>query len=316
MGKYKITAGQNIYDIAMHLYGSIEGIVDLLINNPGLSLDDNLKSGDELKYTDGFTINPDIVAYNQLYNLLPANGERNVYPKEPSGQRFMELYQDNKQTAASLLLGGSGRLEIDWGDNTDIEVLVLTDEARELRHYFNDRIASDRRISLYGDVRFRMLDISQLHASQVYLLRPLDIEKFTCEKMELDISFLSLSEDTYELSLPGLQTDSLQSLLSLKKLMRLDLREAKMKPSVLDTYLKALVTQHYGRRNLTAYFSTIPAGIYRKPEKDSEGNHRISSGMEAIWMLTHEPAWNEGGAWTFIINQTIYTYEPDDTGNL
>ena len=53
MGKYKITAGQNIYDIAMHLYGSIEGIVDLLINNPGLSLDDNLKSGDELEYTDG-----------------------------------------------------------------------------------------------------------------------------------------------------------------------------------------------------------------------------------------------------------------------
>lgn len=38
--------------------------------------------------------------------------------------------------------------------------------------------------------------------------------------------------------------------------------------------------------------------------------------MEAIWMLTHEPVWNEGGAWTFIINQTIYTYEPDDTGNL
>lgn len=316
MGKYTITAGQNIYDVAMHLYGSIEGIVDLLINNPELSLDDHLKSGDKLEYTDGFTINPDIVAYNRLYNLLPANGERNVYPKEPSGQCFMELYQDNKQTATSLLLGGSGTLEIDWGDNTDIEVLVLTDEVKELRHYFNDKIASARRISLYGDVRFRVLDISRSQASQVYLLRPLDIEKFTCEKMELDISFLSLAEDTYELSLAGLQTESLQSLLSLKKLMRLELRGAKTKSSVLDTYLKALATQHYGRRNLTAYFSTIPTGIYRKPEKDSEGNYRISSGMEAIWMLTHEPAWNEGGAWTFIINQTIYTYEPDDTGNL
>lgn len=316
MGKYTITAGQNIYDVAMHLYGSIEGIVDILINNPELSLDDHLKSGDELEYTDGFTINPDIVAYNRLYNLLPANGERNVYPKEPSGQRFMELYQDNKQTAASLLLGGSGTLEIDWGDNTDIEVLVLTDEVKELRHYFNDRIASVRRISLYGDVRFRVLDISRSQASQVYLLRPLDIEKFTCEKMGLDISFLSLAEDTYELTLPGLQTDSLLPILPLKRLMKLDLSGAKVKPSVLDAYLKALAEKHHGRRNLTAYFSTIPTGIYRKPEKDSEGNYRISSGMEAIWMLTHEPAWNEGGAWTFIINQTIYTYEPDDTGNL
>ena len=70
MGKYRVVAGQNIYDIAIHLYGSIEGIVDLLINNPELSLDDDLKSGDELDYTDEFVISPDIVAYNRMYNCL------------------------------------------------------------------------------------------------------------------------------------------------------------------------------------------------------------------------------------------------------
>ena len=196
MGKYKITAGQNIYDVAMHLYGSIEGIVDLLINNPELSLDDTLKSGEELEYTDGFTISPDIVAYNRMYSLLPANGERNVYPKEPAGKRFMELYIDNKQTAASLLLSGNGTLEIDWGDNMELEVVVLSDETKELRHYFNDKITSVRRVSFYGEVRFRILEISRSHASSVYLLRPVSMEKFTCEKMELDISFLSLAEDT------------------------------------------------------------------------------------------------------------------------
>lgn len=316
MGKYKITAGQNIYDVAMHLYGSIEGIVDLLINNPDVSLDDTLKSGEELEYTDDFTISPDIIAYNRIYSLLPANGERNVYPKEPAGKRFMELYVDNKQTAASLLLSGNGTLEIDWGDNTELEVLVLTDETKELRHYFNDKIASVRRMSFYGEVRFRMLDISRSHASSVYLLRPVSMEKFTCEKMELDVSFLSLTEDTYELSFAGLQTGSLLSLLPLKKLMRLDLTGSKVKTSVLDIFLKALVTQHYGRRNLTVLLSTSPSGTYRKPEKDGNGNYLIASGMEAVWMLTHEPAWNEGGAWTFIINQTTYTYEPDDTGNL
>lgn len=316
MGKYIVTAGQNIYDVSMHLYGSIEGIVDLLISNPRLSLEDDLKNGEELDYTDDFIISPDIVAYNRMYNLLPANGERNVYPKEPSGKRFMELYLRNKQTAASLLLSGVGTLEIDWGDNTDIEVVILTDEVKELRHYFNDKIASVRRISLYGDVRFRILDISRSHTSSVYLLRPLSIEKFACEKMELDISFLSLAEDTYELCLAGLQTGSLLSLLPLKRLMRLDLTGSKVKPTVLDTYLKTLVAQHYGRRNLTAVLSTAPSGTYRKPEKDGNGNYLIASGMEAVWMLTHEPAWNEGGAWTFIINNQTYTYEPDDTGNL
>ncbi|MCS2956861.1 hypothetical protein NXX53_06170 [Bacteroides salyersiae] len=43
MGKYTVITGQNLYDIALHIYGSIEGIVDLLMNNPDLSLCDNLK---------------------------------------------------------------------------------------------------------------------------------------------------------------------------------------------------------------------------------------------------------------------------------
>lgn len=316
MGRYKVTAGQNIYDVAMHVYGSMEGIVDLLINNPSLSLDDNLKSSDKLDYTDDFTISPDIVAYNRMYGLLPANGERDVYPKESSGRRFIELYLDSKWTASSLLMSGSGTLEIDWGDNTKIETLPLTTELKELRHYFNDRIAANRRICLYGDVSFRTLNLNGSNASSVYLLHPVQMEKFTYEKVALDISFLSLAEDTYELTLTGLQTDSLLPLLSLKKLMQLNLTGSKVKPALLDAYLKGLVTQHYGRRNLTALLSAVPTGIYQQPEKDSNGNYLIASGMEAIWILTHEPAWNEGGAWTFIINQTTYTYEPDDTGNL
>ena len=57
MGKYTVTEGQNLYDVALHLTGSIEGIVDLLICNPALSLADTLHSGDELFYTDDFVIN-------------------------------------------------------------------------------------------------------------------------------------------------------------------------------------------------------------------------------------------------------------------
>mgnify|MGYP003254322819 CR=1 FL=1 len=51
MGNYRVITGQNIYDVALHLYGSIEGIVDLLINNPGLSLETELRTGQELTYT-------------------------------------------------------------------------------------------------------------------------------------------------------------------------------------------------------------------------------------------------------------------------
>ena len=54
MGRYKVIAGQNIYDIALHIYGSIEGIVDLMMCNTDLSLDTTLKVGDELIYSDDF----------------------------------------------------------------------------------------------------------------------------------------------------------------------------------------------------------------------------------------------------------------------
>ena len=37
MGSYRVVTGQNIYDVALHLYGSVEGIVDLLVNNAGLA---------------------------------------------------------------------------------------------------------------------------------------------------------------------------------------------------------------------------------------------------------------------------------------
>lgn len=316
MGKYIVTTGQNIYDIAVCLYGSIEGIVDLFINNPRLSLDDDLKSGDELEYTDDFIISPDITAYNRMYSLTPANGQRNVYPKYPRGRLLIEFFLGSRHTATILTFSGNGTLEIDWGDNTEIETTELADSPHELQHYFNDRVASMRRIRLYGDVSFRKLDLSCSEASSVYLLHPARIEKFASEKMELDISFLSLAQDTCEINLKGLQTDDLIPVLPLKKLMRLDLWGARIKPSVLDEYLKALVTQHYGRRNMTVILSTVPTGVYREPGKDNNGNYIIASGMEAIWILTHEPAWNEAGAWTFIINQTTYTYEPDNQGNL
>ena len=67
MGRYKVIAGQNIYDVALHLYGSIEGIVDLMMCNTDLSLDTTLKVGDELIYSDDFFINADVVAYNEMY---------------------------------------------------------------------------------------------------------------------------------------------------------------------------------------------------------------------------------------------------------
>ena len=84
MGKYIVTHGQNLYDVALHIYGSIEGVIDLMMNNTSLSLDQILKAGDELVYTDDYVINKDVAAYYKVNEIMPANGERHVYPKSPT----------------------------------------------------------------------------------------------------------------------------------------------------------------------------------------------------------------------------------------
>lgn len=92
MGRYRVIAGQNIFDVALHLYGSIEGIVDLMMNNPDLSLATVLTVGQELVYTDDFVIDADVVAYNAARSIVPANGEHHVYPKYPEGQLSVEFH--------------------------------------------------------------------------------------------------------------------------------------------------------------------------------------------------------------------------------
>lgn len=84
MGKYIVKSGQKSYDIAPYIYGAINGIVDIMINNPNLSFCDDLKSGDEHLFTDNYVINADVVAYFKMNNLTPVNGQRHVCYKKPT----------------------------------------------------------------------------------------------------------------------------------------------------------------------------------------------------------------------------------------
>ena len=124
MGKYRVVAGQNIYDVALYLYGSIEGVVDLLINNPDLSFATTLTAGRELVYTDDFVIRADVVAYNGLHGIVPANGERHVYPKTFTLPLAVVLTLAAGIITVQCAVSGAGQLEIDWGDNSDTETVL------------------------------------------------------------------------------------------------------------------------------------------------------------------------------------------------
>ena len=309
MGRYIVTYGQNLYDVALHIYGSIEGIVDLMMNNTTLSLNENLKAGIELVYTDNFIINSDTAYYLKNNRITPANGEQNVYFKASNKLKVLEIYTGNRETSVELSISGSGFIEIDWGDNTDIQTIILSEIFANIVHTFDNSIGGKRKITIYGEsIEIKKIDFSKLKATEIYLLRPIYIERLIIQENILPIDFISLIDGVFDIDLSFITTGSLLPLLKCKQLMKLVLSGANILQSTIDDYLINLVKQYHERRNCSVVLTTEPSGTFQEPERDSDNNYIITSGMEAIWVLTHEIAWNEYGSWEFIIKDRLYTY--------
>ncbi len=311
MGKYKVIQGQNIYDVALHIYGSVEGVTDLMVNNENLSFATDLKAGDELIYSDDYQINKEVIAYYETHDITPASGEQHVYPKSFTLPKTIEVYTSNKEIGVAFSVSGSGKIEIDWGDNSEVQVIVLSGNVEAIQHLFDSTIGGKRCISLYMQGYIKLLDISELRPVELYMLKPLSIERFTLDNATLTIDALPMLGDVFAIALDGLKTLDLTPLVGLKNLMSLSLMQTVFRQPTIDAYLIGLVERHDNRRNCKVIMTVQPSGEYQEPRKDSNSRYLPTSGMEAIWVLTHEEAWNEGGSWEFIINKTTYKYEPN-----
>lgn len=311
MGKYTVTEGQNLYDVALHLTGSIEGIVDLLICNPALSLADTLHSGDELFYTDDFVINADVVARYRREQIVPAGGERNVYPKYPSGNRRLWFTLEAAQIATAFSLSGSGTAEIDWGDNSPLEPVVLNSSRRELSHRFDNTIVTPRQVRLYGDFTLQNLDLSASGARRIRLSEPLRCERFSLCGGSCPLDFAPLLDGVFRMNLSRQSCGTLLPLAECRQLMTLDLTDADVSRAAVDEYLIRLVTHHYGRRNCDLTLPVVPSGTYAEPVRNATGECVPATGLEAVWLLTHEESWNEGGAWVIRTPEKCYRYIPN-----
>ncbi len=307
MGKYTVISGQNLYDVALHVYGSIEGITDLLVNNPDLSMGSILAQGQELIFSDDYLINPEVIAYNRIHKITPANGERNVYYKESAHPRVAEMRILAAATSVGMSLSGTGTLEVDWGDNSPLQAIILGDRPAEVNHSFDNKIADERKVRLYGDFRLRQADLTALNPLAILIHRPLYIEELTLRNSRAPLGFLAMLDGLYSLDLTGVKINNLLPIAGCRGLIRLDLSGMDVLQENLDDLLLTLVREHYGRRPCEVTLTEKPSGNYRRPARDSDLNYIITNGMEAIWLLVNEPAWNEGGQWAFKIGNSLYT---------
>lgn len=100
MNKYITKSGQNIYDIALAIYGSIEGVFDLLISNQDISLETVFTKGAELSYHEDFVINKEIASWLSENDITVRNGNYQITSKNIRGEIKGWIEKNNSRTLA------------------------------------------------------------------------------------------------------------------------------------------------------------------------------------------------------------------------
>jgi len=313
LATYTAKNQQNIYDVSMAIYGSIEGIYDLLVNNEDLSLDGGVNAGDVLNYNTDNVVNSDIVDYFTNNSIVPKNSERSSYYKDTGSLEIKMMFSILPgYTDVYLSMSGSGTVVIDWGDNSDLQTINLVSGNTPVKypHYFDDE-TDERKIFVYGDFSFDTLDLSGI-SGMMYLFSHITVRKFYCSNNNISFGGLFLFDNTNNVELSNADISTLLPIkdmqLSNLKLIGFNYSDN----SYIDEYL-IYVAGNYGERpycNVT--MDCIPSGTYQEPQKDVNGNYIISSGMGAIWVITHEESWNTPSHWIFKIynsNSSFVEYE-------
>lgn len=307
MAKYTVKVGQNIFDVALSLYGSIEGVLDLFACNPSLSFDSDIKDGDTLQYTDSYYEDSTVLDYYKTKGIVPANQIGNIYFKSQPQLRMI-IFIDHKLSDFHFKISGIGTINIDWGDNTSIESFDLSSTQQIISHIKNNELFDDRKICLYGDFKIYSLDFSKAPPLKLYIMSPLYAESITilgANKLD-NIDFLNLIDHSglIDIDLVHSKLSNLSPLLNLKHAKSINLSFSNVKQSEIDHYLISLV-QNYGiRRNCTVnlYGAIEPSGIYQRPDNLRDPK----TGMEAIWVIVNEHK-ESSGPWKFILTNNTYT---------
>jgi len=317
MQVYKVGKSQNIFDVALACYGSIEGLFDLMVNNAELSFDSVLKEGDELYYDESCVIYDTVISELSDEGVQIANGERDVYHKEVNEDLRVVISVPADDDSLLLKLSGDGDMVVDWGDNSDIETITLQATPQEYLHFYNNETDS-RTVRLYGGFNVKTWYLSSIASGLVLPVKPLVVDEVVVKENNITLQGLLLFEGTYSVTLDGISLSDFDMIrdMSLSDLTISNLESADAEKSVedlVDEYLIYVAQHNNERRYCKVVMDVQPSGEYQEPSKDDNGNYEITTGMEAVYVITHENAWNEAGAWEFDICGESYKYENEET---
>lgn len=291
MATYTVKSNQNIFDVAMSIYGTIEGLFDLLITNPEISMASELRYGQTLSYHSEYVLNSSIVESFASNKIIPTNGERHTYFKTPEEPLLIVFAPKPEFTYVGFKAAGEGTMIVDWGDNSQLESIILGGNSVKVEHEF-DNETDKRRVRVYGNnetLSFTALDTTEM-SSAMLLCRPLTVDEFVCRAHIYSLTGMALLKDTYKVDLKSSLVSDLTPIGDLE-LQELNLEDVYFERiDVLDDYLEYIVRHYNDRRPCTVYLSTEPS----------------SRGLFAINTILNEPEWNVSDTWKFYINNELY----------
>lgn len=217
MDTYIVKRNQNIFDIAMQLSGSVEGVFDLLISNTGINLFEDISAGTTLNYHPDFVINSSIVSEFGTIDLVVANNENEVYFKDiQQTPKMIIKLSDATTNHVEFAVRGDKTMIIDWGDNTSLETIEVKRESLQtISHYYDDTV-DERIIQIYGDYRLLKLSITGIEG-EIYQLCKVYLQNFVYTGEGINLEWLALAHDITEITL----TDSNISDAQIEALLKL-----------------------------------------------------------------------------------------------
>lgn len=134
MGKYIVKSGQNLFDVALSIYGSVEGVFDLLISNESqsLSFDTQLSPGQSLEYSDGYLIFKNVHDWLSDNNIKVANGDH-IYEHISIKEHILDYISEYNK---SVIMNASYMFPNVW----DIENNVPIENSIKFKSLFANKI--------------------------------------------------------------------------------------------------------------------------------------------------------------------------------
>ena len=302
-GIYKVQYGQNIFDVCLSIYGSLEGLLDLMVSNPGLSIDTKLSYGDELAYTPYYTEDDAVLRSFDANSTIPANGIGDIV-YEDIKEPFMMIIVPANAKGVSFNVAGSGDLIVDWGDGVGFERYQLSEQSVTIEHTYSGSSKSNHYVRLSGDVILRYLDVTGMELIDLFIGSSVHVENFRAvDSDNLSLTLIPLLEGTETLLLSGSKLQSLVSLVDCHSLSDVDVSNCGFSTEEIDNYLIELVKNYDERIACTINLSgnARPSGTYQEPENLLDPQ----SGMEAIYVIAnYHKEYN--GSWAFIIDDKTY----------